>query len=353
MRKGGALSEKLQAFKAQFPGAVSACVAVNPCTLSMFAGIQGMERPVRLQVTMPHRPAWEGGARHARPISTAAIAVPGPSSLSPPYPLPPPPCTLQTPSMRVELKLNQLFFSYFANWAPPAWRSSAAPAFWSLENPALPAALGRAQPLSALTTLTGRLFLGGSLAAGSSWIRLEGGASLDLGAQDSAWVLWRSEDRPAVSLRLGSAPSLRLSGGALALPLRSMPAIRGVDLLVRPQTSELWLSAQAQNIRIRNLAAAMRPLGTALERAFTDLYAPASGNAVTALDVHSAPGLGTSVRLRLAPGAFQLTAGAAAALGRTTLTEGFAVVLHAPRGSPAFTKVTLEVGGRAFPIPAA
>lgn len=239
------------------------------------------------------------------------------------------------PSLRAELRLQSLMYSHFGTGVPPAWRTAgggaAAPTFWQLDRPDVAAALGRPAPLAALTSVSGRLFLGGSLRGGST-VSLDG-ATIDLGQQASAWLLWRDEAHPAVSLRLATAPDLSL-WGALALPLRSLPALRDVDLLVRTHTSELWLTtAQQQTVPVRNLAVAVPTLGAALARLLAD---PSSTEGVlTALDAYYTPQRGLSLRLHFSPGYYSLTAeGTAAAAGQEALmvTEGFGLVLHVSTG---------------------
>jgi hypothetical protein len=180
--------------------------------------------------------------------------------------------------------------------------------------------------MAILATPWGRVFLGGALRAGS--ISLVG-AQLNLGPQANAWSLWRDATQPALSLRLANAPDINL-WGQLALPFRGLPALRQVDILVKPQTGQWWLTttAQRQAVPARNLAAVVRPIGAVLERLFVGLYQSAAEvNVLIALDVAGST-QGASLRLRFAAGFWALAPEAAAAVGASAIVDEFALILR-------------------------
>ena len=238
-------------------------------------------------------------------------------------------CPAQGPYFSLDYKLSQLQYSQTAAGVPPAWRRADSvgglPTFWQLERPDLPATVGHPAPMAALATPWGRLFVGGALRAGSVSLA---GAQLNLGPQPASWVLRRDAAQPSLSLSLAGAPGINL-WGQLALPFNSLPALRQVDLLAKPQTSQWWLStSQRQAVPARNLAAVVRPIGLVLERLFVGLYQPAAqGNALLALDV-AGSAQGASLRLRFRAGYWALAPEAAAAAGASAIAQEFALVLH-------------------------
>lgn len=61
-----------------------------------------------------------------------------------------------------------------------------------------------------LTISTGRTYVKGRLnSMGSNTVTMPC-ATLDLGGQSTAWVLWRDDSRVAVSYQLAAAPNIRL-----------------------------------------------------------------------------------------------------------------------------------------------
>ncbi|PRW61278.1 T9SS C-terminal target domain-containing [Chlorella sorokiniana] len=297
----------LRSFKSAFAPSVSMCAGLIPCNGNLFLGIEGMERSVRMQGSY----------------------------------------------FSLDYKLSQMQYSQGAAGVPPAWRRAdgvgGLPTFWQMDRPDLPATVGHPTPMAILATPWGRVFLGGALRAGS--ISLVG-AQLNLGPQANAWSLWRDATQPALSLRLANAPDINL-WGQLALPFRGLPALRQVDILVKPQTGQWWLTttAQRQAVPARNLAAVVRPIGAVLERLFVGLYQSAAEvNVLIALDVAGST-QGASLRLRFAAGFWALAPEAAAAVGASAIVDEFALILRANQGASSFAKVTLEVGGRAFPMP--
>lgn len=257
-----------------------------------------------------------------------------PPTLHPPHSQPPSPPLLSTspaqgPYFSLDYKLSQLQYSQTAAGVPPAWRRADSvgglPTFWQLERPDLPATVGHPAPMAALATPWGRLFVGGALRAGSVSLA---GAQLNLGPQPASWALWRDAAQPSLSLSLAGAPGINL-WGQLALPFNSLPALRQLDLLAKPQTSQWWLStSQRQAVPARNLAAVVRPIGLVLERLFVGLYQPAAqGNALLALDV-TGSAQGASLRLHFRAGYWALAPEAAAAMGASAIAQEFALVLH-------------------------
>lgn len=245
-----------------------------------------------------------------------------------------PPCPHKQGSyFSLDYKLSQLQYSQGAAGVPPAWRRAdgvgGLPTFWQMARPDLPATVGHPAPMASLASPWGRLFLGGALRAGSVSLA---GAQLNLGPQANSWSLWRDATQPALSLRLTNAPDINL-WGQLALPFRSLPALRQVDILAKPQTAQWWLTTttQRQVLPARNLAGVVRPIGAVLERIFVGLYQPAAeGNVLTALDV-AGSAQGASLRLRFGAGYWALAPEAAAAFGASAIADDFAVVLHVSR----------------------
>ena len=297
-RAGFSQRPGVRTFRSAFLPHVSACVALNPCARTLFAGFLGMERPVR-------------------------AALPRLDSL--------------------QWRLTGLMANGGNLGVPPAWRDAptALPTFWDVLRPDVPQAVGRALPRAAVAPAGGRLFLAGALRGGA--VELDG-ASLALGQQASAWLLWHPGQQHAdVSLRLGSPPALVLVGGP-ALPLHMLPALKEADLLLRTATSEAWLTASQAAVPVPELASRLPALRPALRAALAD-PAAAQGS-LEGLDAAFSPQRGLSLRLRFAPGAYPLSADAVSATaGRQQLADRWALVLHAFPGQPAFSKVTLDLGG--------
>lgn len=254
----------LQKYNSNVGPHMSMCVALDPCAMDVFVGLDGVQKPVSVS---------------GQGVSLAVVPT-------------------------------RFFYSWGASIQPPEWRApKQPPALWQVDPTTL-AATGVDIPLGALSTPRGRLFISG-VASRDKQVSLASlpSATMDLGGQLWAWVMFRDDAHVAVSLRLAGGPNIQL-WNKMPLPLRAVKGLRGVDILTRRPTDQFWLHAANQGIVASQFIKAVPAVGSVVKQ----VYSAAEVNAfwrVTRLDMYGAGPKGVAMRLGFGKSKYPLTPGAA------------------------------------------
>lgn len=273
---------------------LSMCMAVNPCLMNMFIGLENLKKYV----------------------------------------------TVTSNGAQVVIRPSQIFYSFAMDTLPPSWRGQALPSFWQINSDVWgypdSTDVGKYLDISTVTVPQGRHFLSGPMLKDASVVDLPCG-TVDLGAQKNSWMLLRDETRVAVSYRLDTAPNFSL-WGLIDLPLRGDPKgmqIKNVDLITRLPTCNYWMTAQRQKIPAHLFVGAVPALGAIIER-FYENATVSSGKRIGSIDVYGNGPKGTAVRVGFNAGSYKLTPGAARILERPALFKPFALIFQAYKDSSTF-----------------
>ncbi|KAL4458139.1 hypothetical protein ABPG75_013004 [Micractinium tetrahymenae] len=241
---------------------MSMCVAVDPCAMDVFVGLDGVQKPVSVS---------------GQGVSLAVVPT-------------------------------RFFYSWSVSIQPPEWRApKLPPAFWQVEPTTL-AAKGVDIPLGVLSIPRGRLFISG-VSSQDKQVSLASlpSATMDLGGQLWAWVMFRDDTHLAVSLRLASGPNIQL-WNKMPLPLREVKDLRGVDILTRRPTDQFWLRAAGQSIVASKFIKTVPAVGAVVKQ----VYSAAERNPfwrITRLDMYGGGPKGAAMRLQFGKSKYPLTPG--------------------------------------------
>ena len=205
-------------------------------------------------------------------------------------------------------------------------------------------------PVEQLTSPTGRTFIKGPLDGnGVNTVTLPC-ATLNLGRQLDAWVMWRDQSRVAVSYSLAAGPTIRLwdkidltlwcvqccccvgrllpAGGLpsvagaakLALPpptpltfhlpprLANGAKITNMQLMTRWSTCQFWLGGPDENATLWRVVNQIPALGSIMALVYQDPGNSATNaNRIASFDVYLAGSKGASVRVGMRAGSYPLT----------------------------------------------